>query len=166
MMCMESALSIAKLIQLYEIRYALRRINVQAVSIVCSAALLLIFANVTRYYQDGADQTGQHLSACFRALEEFASSWESAKRARDLLLLLQRQWELRGRTQAISSYVAAERKRRKRSLPSDLEMEDNLSQMLAPRQRPDLSNTEIGLDLDWIVADFPFTMPQDSLDRL
>ncbi|KAL1603450.1 hypothetical protein SLS60_005037 [Paraconiothyrium brasiliense] len=163
MMCMESASSIAKLLQLYEIGYALRRINVQAVGIVCSAALLLIFANVTRYYGDGAYQTELYLSTCFRALEEFGTSWDSAKRARDFLLLLLRQWELRGRSAraarrrapSSSSVAAAAEAPRKRTRTSDLldnsQMEDQLSRMLSATTHgvSDSFDLEMGLGLDW-----------------
>ncbi|OMP81655.1 Nitrogen assimilation transcription factor nit-4 [Diplodia seriata] len=179
MMCMDSALSIAKLIRLYERRYALRRISVQAVGIVCSAALLLIFANITRYYRDGA--TGQHLSACFRALEEFGASWESAGRARDFLLLLQRQWELRGRSAArrpraeSSSGESALGKRRRTADLDGPEMEEQLRQMLASDSRPvgtthgvsgNPLDVEMGLGLDWFVAELPFDMGQDSVDLI
>ncbi|KAH8659465.1 fungal-specific transcription factor domain-containing protein, partial [Ilyonectria robusta] len=98
MMCIESAYAIAKLLQIYEGRYALRLMNIQGVGIACSAALLLIFANVTNFKRYTTTDVGLRLSACFRALDEFGATWESSKRAKDFLVLLHRQWELRGRS--------------------------------------------------------------------
>lgn len=171
MMCMESAISIAKLLRLYETRFALRRINVQAVGIVCSAALLLIFADVTCYHHDSVDQTKQHLSVCFRALDEFSSSWESAKRSRDFLVLLQGQWELQGRP--ARAREAKSRKRTRTSGLHNLEIEAQPYQLLYMRQQPagsygigDASNMDVDLDLDWIDTGSLFTMPWDSFNRL
>lgn len=100
-MCIDAALSIAKLLQLYESRYGLRRVNIQAVGITCSAALLLIFAVVVKHRPEVAstDATipAAHLSTCFRALDEFGAAWESAKQARNFLTVLHRRWELQAR---------------------------------------------------------------------
>lgn len=101
-MCIDAALSIAKLLQLYESRYGLRRVNIQAVGITCSAALLLIFAVVVNHNLGGAAAfnpatLAAHLSTCFRALDEFGAAWESARQARNFLTLLQRRWELQAR---------------------------------------------------------------------
>ncbi|KAJ5679445.1 fungal-specific transcription factor domain-containing protein [Penicillium macrosclerotiorum] len=96
-MCIESAIAIAKLLRLYEIRYTFRRMNVQAVAITCSAALILIFATILKQQFGCADEIAAHLNACFRALEEFGLSWESAKRAQAFLLRMQGLWETRFR---------------------------------------------------------------------
>lgn len=107
-MCIDAAISIAKLLQIYEARYGLRRISIQAVSITCSAALLLIFAVVisrhegaggSNHLRSPTDEASQamHLGTCFRALDDFGSAWESAKKARDFLNLLQRRWEIQAR---------------------------------------------------------------------
>jgi hypothetical protein len=50
--------------------------NIQAVAITCSAALMLIFASILRRGDLNADETVAHLNVCFRALEEFGVSWE------------------------------------------------------------------------------------------
>ena len=173
MMCADAALSIAKLLQLYEIRYSLRRINTQAVGIVCSAALLLIFANVTQYQKENANQIRKHLSACFRALEEFESSWESAKKTRDFLLLLQRQWELRARSarsrcDSSSGATGANSRKRTRSADTDeSNMEEQLCKILSRQHQhtrshgvSDLMDPSIGSDLSWIDDSFPFSTPQ------
>ncbi|KAL4734497.1 hypothetical protein BDV11DRAFT_212720 [Aspergillus similis] len=107
-MCIQSALAIARILVMYECRYTLRRIHTKAVAITSSAVLLLLFAAVTQYRpcngdvgdkQGGiGDAVAKHLSTCFRALDEFAISWPSAARAKDLLLRLQRRWEIRTRS--------------------------------------------------------------------
>ncbi|KAJ5109655.1 hypothetical protein N7532_002300 [Penicillium argentinense] len=94
-MCIQSAIAIAKILALYETRYTLRRINVKAVSITSSAVLLLLFAAVSKYPSHSQPQIAAHLGTCFRALDEFALSWMNARRAKDLLVTLQHQWELR-----------------------------------------------------------------------
>lgn len=96
-MCIGSSIAISKILVLYETRYTLRRINVKAVSITSSAILLLLFAAVTKYPGHPLDELTMCLSPCFRALDEFALSWESARRAKELLVNLQRQWEIRTR---------------------------------------------------------------------
>ncbi|KAL4928755.1 transcription factor domain-containing protein [Aspergillus undulatus] len=107
-MCIQSAIAIARILTMYETRYTLRRIHTKAVAITSSAVLLLLFAAVTqyRYQSDSRHGSGEpyqgcgiggHLSTCFRALDEFAISWPNASRAKDLLLMLQRRWEIRTR---------------------------------------------------------------------
>lgn len=96
-MCIGSAIAISKILILYETRYTLRRINVKAVSITSSAILLLLFAAVTKYPGHPPDEITMYLSSCFRALDEFALSWQSARRAKELLFNLRRQWEIRTR---------------------------------------------------------------------
>ncbi|KAJ5726130.1 uncharacterized protein N7483_007487 [Penicillium malachiteum] len=94
-MCIGSAIAISKILVLYENRYTLRRINAKAVSITSSAILLLLFAAVTKYPGHPLDEINIYLSSCFRALDEFARSWQSARRAKKLLVNLQREWENR-----------------------------------------------------------------------
>jgi hypothetical protein len=96
-MCIQSAISIAKILVLYEKRYTLRRINVKAVSITSSAILLLLFAAVAHYPLAENEDITAHLSTCFRALDEFSLSWQSANKVKDLLVRLQYKWELRTR---------------------------------------------------------------------
>ncbi|KAB8231579.1 transcription factor domain-containing protein [Aspergillus alliaceus] len=103
-MCIESAIAISQLLHLYETQYGFRRMNVQAVSITCSAALMLIFATIASLQPEGDQEISAYLSVCFRALEDFGISWESAKRAQNFLISLQRRWESR-----IRSYNSAKR---------------------------------------------------------
>lgn len=107
-MCIQSATAIARILAMYETRYTLRRIHTKAVASTSSAVLLLLFAAVTRYHMPNLQQDGNrvlendipgHLSTCFRALDEFAICWPSAAKAKDMLLRLQRRWEIRTRSQ-------------------------------------------------------------------
>lgn len=98
-MCITSAIAISRILVLYETRYTLRRINVKAVSITSSAILLLLFAAVTKYPVYSQRDIASYLSTCFRALNEFALSWQSARRAKDLLVNLRHQWEIRTRSE-------------------------------------------------------------------
>ena len=97
-MCKDSASAIAQLLRLYEERWTLRRINIQAVAITFSAALLLVFATVSHYQREREDEILADLSACLRALDELAPAWDTARRARDSLIRLQRHWERQARS--------------------------------------------------------------------
>ncbi|KZL83902.1 fungal specific transcription factor [Colletotrichum incanum] len=173
-MCIESATAIAKLIQLYERQYTLRRVSTQGVAIIFSAAIILIFASMSRRRRKKTAQTATHLSACFRALEELSSSWECAKRARDFLIMLQRKWEFRSRRLSQSAQNPmpsrgflrqSEQMSRKRartgspavprgidsfqSLSPILTVENPTEFQLEARENIDL---DMRLDLDWVFA--------------
>lgn len=96
-MCIQSAIAISKILKMYEYRYTLRRINVQAISITSSAILFLLFASFSSGPSRSGDDIPRYLTTCFRALDEFAICWKSAHRARDILVGLQHQWDLRAR---------------------------------------------------------------------
>ncbi|KXH27185.1 hypothetical protein CSIM01_12054 [Colletotrichum simmondsii] len=88
-MCIESAAAVAKLILIYERQHSLKRVHIQGVAIIFSAAIILIFASISRRRRKRTTETATHLSVCFRALEELSGTWECAKRSRDFLLMLQ-----------------------------------------------------------------------------
>ncbi|KAF2145744.1 uncharacterized protein K452DRAFT_244065 [Aplosporella prunicola CBS 121167] len=111
-MCIESSIAVAELLRLYEIRYTFRRMNIQAVSIIFTTSLILIFIicskrglshfsnsnNLTGGTSaDGANDAASHLSVCFRALEDLTQSYDSARRTREFLVALQRRWENQSR---------------------------------------------------------------------
>ncbi|KAI1102678.1 fungal-specific transcription factor domain-containing protein [Jackrogersella minutella] len=161
MICVESATAIAKLLQHYESRYTLRRMNIQGVGITCSAALLLLFAAVTNYRLPG-DDVGLLLSSCFRALDEFSAAWENAKRARDFLVLLQRQWEIRARTTRArrpseSPTFMARKRARTSSHGSMLGGSVGYPENSQPLRRPPFqaggynADMAMGFDLDWML---------------
>ncbi|KIX05950.1 uncharacterized protein Z518_03924 [Rhinocladiella mackenziei CBS 650.93] len=94
--CSESAMEVAKLLRLYEKFYGFRRMNVYAVNVIFSASLILIFHMINEpnshssSYED--DQITVDLNTCFRAMDELSQGFESAKRVRQSLFALQRQW--------------------------------------------------------------------------
>lgn len=168
--CIESASSIAGLIQLYESHYALRRMNIQGVGIVCSAALLLIFATVSHFNTASRQDLKVQLSACFRALDEFGAAWESAKRAREFLLLLQRRWQrqatstkVRRASQAMPNDDLTSMKRhrsdsidRPQGPLSDSPLEANSSHIIPGDLE---AGGDMNLDLYWVVADDTVDIP-------
>ncbi|KAJ5435085.1 hypothetical protein N7491_005680 [Penicillium cf. griseofulvum] len=103
-MCVESATTIARLLQLFEKHYTFRRMNNQVVAIIFSAALMLLFVTVSSSpmspvkqgdsptYPRNAEMVA-YLNLCFRALDELGQSFDNAKRTRDYLVTLQRRWQ-------------------------------------------------------------------------
>ncbi|KAJ4413401.1 hypothetical protein N0V82_008570 [Gnomoniopsis sp. IMI 355080] len=170
-MCMDSASAIAQLLRLYEDRYTLRRINIQAVAITFSAALLLVFATVSRYQRDKGDEILSDLSVCFRALDELAPAWDSAKRARDFLTRLQRHWERETRSTFLDESASSITKTRKRSRPSFMsEDQSPLSSLRGEtasstmgsdyyRNRGVTNDFGMDLDFDWMLRTSMEVMP-------
>lgn len=156
--CIDAAISVAQLLQLYERRYGLRRANIQAVGITCSAALLLIFAVTTRHQPDAGPAA--HLSTCFRALDEFGAAWESAKQARDFLTLLQRRWELqarrlrdaRGKSGSPAVHEAGSVVPSKRPRTRDEQGREALVGELRPGSRAgvEMGDVNVGGEQDWM----------------
>lgn len=92
---MHSAVHIAKLLVLYEKQFRLRHIHHSAVHITSSAALLLLFADVCSCPDWRHQEIITCLSTCFRALTEFAESWQSARQALNALVETQQKWHSR-----------------------------------------------------------------------
>ncbi|KAF2088896.1 hypothetical protein K490DRAFT_38069 [Saccharata proteae CBS 121410] len=95
--CISSATAVVELLRLYENRYTFRRMNIQAVSIIFTASLILIFIICSKREGRTHDAAVAHLSVCFRALEELTQSYDSARRTREFLVALQRRWQGQGR---------------------------------------------------------------------
>ncbi|KAL4800910.1 fungal-specific transcription factor domain-containing protein [Aspergillus venezuelensis] len=168
-MCIQSAIAIARILTMYENRFTLRRIHTKAVAITSSAVLLLLFAAVTGYkiptgagsggeheqQQQGSTGTGTgivgHLSTCFRALDEFAISWPSASRAKDLLLRLQRKWEIRTRPRKRGYALGKQGQVGLMGHPSHGMGEDpKLFGAQVPARQPEDIN--INTDIDWMLT--------------
>ncbi|RFU33861.1 hypothetical protein B7463_g2477, partial [Scytalidium lignicola] len=158
-MCVESAISIAKILGLYEASYTLRRINIHGVFITTSAALLLLFATVLRYKPHDDDNIALHLSVCFRALDEFSLSWETAKRSKDFLMRLQRHWEIlthstkslrRSEAWLEKQTSCAPRKRSRTSGGLDSGSSSDDQRPLGVRPQLD-NNINMDIDLDWML---------------
>ncbi|KAK2594020.1 hypothetical protein QQS21_008282 [Conoideocrella luteorostrata] len=171
-MCLEAAISIGKLLQMYETRYGLRRMHIQAVGITCSAALLLIFAVVINsgdtgdvdataingshsksLKQTSVQQAALYLSVCFNALDEFGFAWESAKKARHFLDLLQKRWERQVRRVRKGEATIPSKRQRQ---PQDNDAEP-LSQRPWSGMRYGhhqmLNSVDMSADLEWIMMD-------------
>ncbi|KAJ5221200.1 uncharacterized protein N7469_010087 [Penicillium citrinum] len=125
-MCVESATAIARLLDIYEKHYSFRRMNNQAVAIIFSAALMLLFVTVSssplmpskpgeisQPHPRNAEMVA-YLNLCFRALDELGQSFENAKRTRDFLVTLQRRWQAHMRR----SGPASKRQMSSANLPS------------------------------------------------
>lgn len=183
---MDSASSIAQLLRLYEEQYTFRRINIQAVAITFSAALLLVFATVFHYRQEREDEILADLNVCFRALDELAPSWDTAKRARDFLIRLQRHWERQARSSSLaaahddagstrSGFSASKKRPRAPIQPSDERNENSPSRFrdetamslqreywsdngMVTNYSP-AANFGMDIDFDWMLAASMEVMP-------
>ncbi|KAI9035934.1 Zn(II)2Cys6 transcription factor [Aspergillus affinis] len=94
-MCIESAVSIVEVLNKYERAYSFQKANVQIISFIFSAALILIFTTVPTKARPRNQQLVTHLSTCFRALDEMGCCFENARRTSTFLGTLQRQWQSR-----------------------------------------------------------------------
>ncbi|PWY71782.1 fungal-specific transcription factor [Aspergillus sclerotioniger CBS 115572] len=97
-MCIDSAVAIVQLLLRYERAYGFEKSNIQMVSFVFSAALILIFNTVPTKPMSSDQQLVTHLSTCFRALDKMASCFENARRTSVFLGILRRQWQVRRRS--------------------------------------------------------------------
>jgi hypothetical protein len=106
-MCVESSIAIARLLHIYEKHYTFRRMNNQVVSMIFSAALILLYVTISttplasrtglEQLEGSSSEMTAYLNLCFRALDELGQSFENAKRTRDFLVSLQRRWQARMR---------------------------------------------------------------------
>ena len=163
-MCISSALSIAEILRLYERYYSFRRMNIQAVAITCSAALILIFAKIldAEAHEDPTTNISPEkntplepiiaLNICFRALEEFGSSWESAKRAQSFLLRMQELMALRCQPGRPT------KRHLDQASPSDTKR-SRTSFNMQPQNSESSSRVDTSEDFDWLWATAMGAMP-------
>lgn len=114
--CVNSASEMANILLLFEKRFGYRRLNVETLQILPSAALILIFAAVsTSEDKEGASQITANLNTVLRALDELSNTYVSAREHLESLLLIQQSWQ-----------STAKGKRRKRSVVGNrIENSDN-----------------------------------------
>ena len=118
--CLNAAVSIAQILLLYEKTYTFHRGNVQVISYIFSAALILIFSTVPastptrsapsvlraglreglRPGYPNQETILTHLSTCFRALDAMGTCFENARRTSTFLGALQTQWQGRRQSQS------------------------------------------------------------------
>ncbi|CAG9953093.1 unnamed protein product, partial [Clonostachys rosea f. rosea IK726] len=149
MMCIESAATIGKLLYIYELQYSFKRMNIHGVGITCSAASLLIFASISNNTTLSPHDTACHLNACLRALDCFSSSWETAKKARDFLAMLQRKWGIQGRGGTVGK-----KRTRAPSLTRHLERHQSLKMHpTGHKNTVSAMGHEASIDLSWFLND-------------
>jgi hypothetical protein len=108
-LCLQSAIAIAQLLNMYETRYTLRQINIQVVSITFSAALMLLFATLDRSGCYDCANLCRNLDTCCQALAELGKFFENASRALDLLLSIKRGWTARLVSSGLSDHGPPQR---------------------------------------------------------
>lgn len=91
--CVESAIAISRLIEIYDSHYSLRHMNIEAVSIVFSATIMLVFATVSNVSDGSSMELTEHLNRCSQALVELGATFRNAGRTLDILLTIKRQWQ-------------------------------------------------------------------------
>ena len=94
-MCLESAIEIARLLEDYATRFALRLANTQIVHMAFSAALILLYASVSETDRHRHETLAGHLATCCDALAELGNVFENATRSLDTLLIIKRTWKAR-----------------------------------------------------------------------
>jgi hypothetical protein len=94
-MCLESAIEIARLLDEYATRFALRLASTQIVHMAFSAALILLYASVSETDRQRHATLAGHLATCCDALAELGKIFENATRSLDTLLIIKRTWQAR-----------------------------------------------------------------------
>ena len=83
----------ASILLIFEKRFGYRRLNVETLQILPSAALILIFATVsTPEDGDSVPQVAANLNTVLRALDELSNTYVSAREHLESLLLIQQSW--------------------------------------------------------------------------
>lgn len=89
----EHAVRISRLLCKYKSLYSLQYINIEAISITFSAALILVFATVSEFDGPTDADLRLHLSQCCKALAELGKTFQSSTRTLDVLLSIKRVWQ-------------------------------------------------------------------------
>ncbi|KAL4756135.1 uncharacterized protein BDW70DRAFT_154435 [Aspergillus foveolatus] len=93
-MCVESAIAIVEILELYERAYGFRRASVSIIYYIFSATLILIFTTVPSRYVSHEQLLMNHLGTCFRALDDMSTCFENAKRTSTFLRAIHQQWHV------------------------------------------------------------------------
>jgi len=126
--CIESAMAISKLLRLYKSAYTLQYANVEVVSIIFSAAIILVFASVSDA-AGGRDHRllTSHLDTCCQALADLGRIFRNATRTLEILLAIKRRWQAKllvstgsKRRSSGHSHLAAAYRKKARSQLHDL----------------------------------------------
>jgi hypothetical protein len=91
--CVNSACEMASILLIFEKRFGYRRLNVETLQILPSAALILIFATVSTPEDDeDAPQIAANLNTVLRAIDDLSNTYVSAREHLESLLLIQQSW--------------------------------------------------------------------------
>jgi hypothetical protein len=91
--CINSACEMASVLVLFEKRFGYRRLNVETLQILPSAALILIFASVSMPEGDeSAPEIAANLNNVLRASDELSNTYVSAREHLESLVLIQQSW--------------------------------------------------------------------------
>ncbi|KAL4811439.1 fungal-specific transcription factor domain-containing protein [Aspergillus unguis] len=168
-MVIESSIAIARLLHIYEKNYTFRRMNNQVVSMIFSAALILLYVTISTtplasragLEQLSYDSKGMvaYLNLCFRALDELGQSFENAKRTRDFLVSLQRRWQARmRRSGALKRGVSDSRARGPQQGPSSAR--DTRGAVASPARTRKKSRVDAPTGLSDNPSSLPFSLSQ------
>lgn len=91
--CIDASVAIARLTRRYRSTYTLRYINNEAICIISSAAVILVFASVSELEGQGGKGLVSHLTTCCDALAILGKTFEHAGRTLEVLLAIKRQWQ-------------------------------------------------------------------------
>ncbi|KAF2716567.1 hypothetical protein K431DRAFT_289305 [Polychaeton citri CBS 116435] len=91
--CIESASSIARLLEVYEHSFGFRHLDVETLQVLPSAALILIFATISPQESTAEGESiPRYLSTVLRALDECGRYHSCARNHLESLLIVRRQW--------------------------------------------------------------------------
>lgn len=108
--CVTSASEMASILLIFEERFGCRRLNVETLQILPSAALILIFATVsTCEDEDTATKIAANLNTVLRALDELSNTYVSAREHLESLLLIQQSWRSTAKGKLRKRSIAPER---------------------------------------------------------
>lgn len=94
-MCVSHAVNISRLLACYSRLYTLRRASNQVVHTAFTAALILVYAIVSRITVEGYDDLRTPLDICCGALVDLGQAFNNASRALEVLLAVKRSWQAR-----------------------------------------------------------------------
>lgn len=94
-MCISHAVKISKLLACYKRLYTLRRASNQVVHTTFTAALILVYAIVSRITVEGYGDLHTPLDICCGALADLGQAFNNASRALEVLLAVKRSWQAR-----------------------------------------------------------------------
>jgi hypothetical protein len=90
--CSHAASTITKLLQMYQRLYTLRRINITAVHITFTTALVHLFEACNTQYSSSATRH-ESLQTCCQALSKMGQAYKSASRALEVITCIKCKWQ-------------------------------------------------------------------------